>query len=70
MYISTGKLEKARKMDNESRQEEEVDVEECEEATTEHGEESSEDDNDLDDEPPIVEFEDPVCELSQSRARV
>ena len=53
-----------RKSDDESKQEEVVDVEKCEEVTIEH-EESSEDDSDFDDEPAVVEFEDPVYELSQ-----
>ena len=65
--ISIGdKLEKMRKADDESRQEEEVDVEEQEETTTEHSGETTEGDDDFGDEPPIVEFEDPTCELSQS----
>ena len=66
-HISIGdKLEKMRKVDDKSRQEEEVDVEEWEETTTEHGSESTEGDDDFDDEPPVVEFEDPTYELSQS----
>ena len=54
-----------RKVDDKSRQEE-VDIEEREETTTEHGSESTEGDDDFDDEPPVVEFEDPIYELSQS----
>ena len=65
--ISIGdELEKMRTVDDESRQEEEVDVEEWEETTTEHGSESTEGNDDFDDEPPVVEFEDPTYELSQS----
>ena len=65
--ISIGnKSEGMRKVDDKSRQEEEVDIEEWEETTTEHGDESTEGDGDFDDEPPIVEFEDPTYELSQS----
>ena len=59
-------LEKMRKVDDESRQEEEVDIEEQEETTAEHGSESTEGDDDFDDEPSVVEFEDPIYELSQS----
>ena len=55
-HISMGdKSEKTRKTDDESRQEEEVDIEEWQETTAEHG-----------DEPSVVEFEDPIYELSQS----
>ena len=53
-------------MDDESRQEEEVDVEEQEGTTAEHSSESTEDDDDFGDEPSVVEFEDPIYELSQS----
>ena len=53
-------------MRDESRQEEEVDIEEQEVTTAEHGSESSEDDDDFGDEPSVVEFEDPIYELSQS----
>ena len=60
------KSEKTRKVDDESRQEEEVDVEEQEETTAEHGSESTGDDDDFGDEPSVVEFEDPIYELSQS----
>ena len=59
------KSEKARKMDDESRQEEEVDVEEQEEATAEQDSESTIDDDDFGDEPSVVEFEDPIYDLSQ-----
>ena len=58
--------EMTRKVDDKSRQEEEVDVEEQEETTAEHGSESTEDDDDFGDEPSVVEFEDPIYELSQS----
>ena len=58
--------EKTRKADDESRQEEEVGVEEWEEPTAGHGSESTEGDNDFGDEPSIVEFKDPIYELSQS----
>ena len=58
-------LEKMRKADDESRQEEEVDIEEWKETTAEHGSESTEGNDDLDDEPSVVEFEDPIYELSQ-----
>ena len=59
-------LEKMWKADDESRQEEEVDIEEQEETAAEHGSESTEGDDDFDDEPSVVEFEDPTYELSQS----
>ena len=49
-----------------SRQEEEVDIEEQEETTAEHSSESTEGNDDFDDEPSVVEFEDPIYELSQS----
>ena len=58
--------EKTRKLDDESRQEEEVDIEEQEGTTVEHGSESTEEDDDFGDEPSVVEFEDPIYELSQS----
>ena len=65
--ISMGdELEKMRKADDKSRQEEEVDIEEWEETTAEHDSESTEGDDDFDDEPSVVEFEDPIYELSQS----
>ena len=66
-HISIGdESERMRKADDKSRQEEEVDVEEWEETTTEHGGESTEGDEDFNDEPPIVEFKDPTYEFSQS----
>ena len=58
--------EKTRKTDDESSQEEEVDIEEQEETTAEHSRESTEGDDDFGDEPSVVEFEDPIYELSQS----
>ena len=58
--------EKTRKVHDESRQEEEVDVEEQEGTTAEHGSVSTEDDDDFGDKPSVVEFEDPIYELSQS----
>ena len=58
--------EKTRKVDDESRQEEEVHIEEQEGTTAEHGSESTEDDDDFGDKPSVVEFEDPIYELSQS----
>ena len=59
--------EKTRKTDDKSSQEEEeIDVEEWEETTAEHGGESTEGDTDFDDETSVVEFEDPIYELSQS----
>ena len=57
--------EKKRKADDESRQEKEVDIEEQEETTAEHGSESTEGDDDFGDEPSVVKFEDPIYELSQ-----
>ena len=60
------KSEKTRKVDDKSRQEEEVDVEEQEGTTADRGSESTEDDDDFGDEPSVVEFEDPIYELSQS----
>ena len=57
-------LEKMRKADDESRQEEEVDIEEKKETAAEHGSESTEGDDDFD-EPSVVEFEDPIYELFQ-----
>ena len=58
--------EKARKTDDESRKEEEVDIEEQEEATAKQDSESTVDNDDFGDEPSVVEFEDPICKLSQS----
>ena len=43
-----------------------VDIEEQEETTAEHDSESTVDDDDFGDEPSVVEFEDPIYELSQS----
>ena len=59
------KSEEMQKADDESRQEEEVDVEEQEEMTAEHCSKSTEGDDDFDDEPSVVKFEDPIYELSQ-----
>ena len=64
---------RARKTDDELGQEEEIDVEEQEEidveehekVTVEQESESTDDDDESGDEPSIVEFEDPVYELSQ-----
>ena len=60
------KSEKTREMDDESRQEVEVDVEEQEETTAEQDSESTVEDDNFGDEPSVVEFEDPIYELSQS----
>ena len=54
-----------RKMDDESGEEEETNVEEQEETTVEQERGSTEDDDDSGDEPSMVEFEDPIYELSQ-----
>ena len=61
-----------KKMDDESGQEKEIDVEEQEEVdieecgkTTDEPEGESTDDNEPEDEPSVVEFEDPVYKLSQ-----
>ena len=59
------KSEKMRKVDDESRQEEEMDIEEQEETTVEHGSKSTEGSDDFDDKPSVVEFKDPIYELSQ-----
>ena len=59
-------LEKKRKVDDKSRQDEEVDVEEQKETTVEQGSKSTEGDDDFDDETSVVEFEDSIYELSQS----
>ena len=59
-------LEKTKKVDDELRQEEEVDIEEQEETTAEHGSKTTGGDDDFDDKPSVVEFEDPIYELSQS----
>ena len=58
--------EKTRKMDDESRQEEELGIEEQEETAVKQGSESLIDDDDSGDEPSVVEFEDPIYELYQS----
>ena len=58
--------EKTRKMDDKSRKEEEVDIEEQEEIMAEQDSESTIDNDDFGDEPSVVEFEDPIYELSQS----
>ena len=58
--------EKTKKVDDESRQEEEVDIEEQKGMTAEHGSESTEDNDDFGNEPSVVEFEDPIYEPSQS----
>ena len=58
--------EKTKKVDDKSRQEEEVDIEEQEGTKAEHGSESTEGDDDFGDEPSVVEFKYPIYELSQS----
>ena len=58
-------LAKTRKTDDKSGQEEEIDVEEQQETTVEEEGESTVDDDDSGDEPSVVEFEDPIYELSQ-----
>ena len=62
-----------KKTDDESRREKEVDVEEQEEVdvekrrkTTDDPEDESTDNDEPEDEPSVVEFEDPVYELSQT----
>ena len=60
------KSKKTRKADDKSRQGEEVDIKEWEETTAEHGSESTEGSDDFGDEPSVVEFKDPIYELSQS----
>ena len=57
---------RARKTDDKSGQKEEIDVEEHEEATVEQESGSTVDDDDSGDEPSVVEFEDPIYELSQT----
>ena len=57
---------RTRKTDDESGQEKEIDVEEQEETTIEQESESTIDDDDSGDEPSVVEFEDPIYELSQT----
>ena len=56
---------KTQKMDDESEHEKELDIEEHEEVDTETHEKTT-DDEETEDEPSIVEFEDPVYELSQA----
>ena len=58
--------EEMQKVDDGSRQEEEVDIEEQEETMAEHGSKSTEGSDDFGDKPSVVEFEDPMYELSQS----
>ena len=52
-------------MDDESGQEEEINVEKQGETTVEQERGSTEDDDNSGDEPSVVEFEDPIYELSQ-----
>ena len=59
------KLKKAQKTDDESEHEQELDIEEHEKVDTEACEKTT-DDKETEDEPSIVEFEDPVHELSQA----
>ena len=56
---------KAQKMDDESEHEQELDIEEHEKVDMEAPEKTT-DDEETEDEPSIVEFEDPVYELSQA----
>ena len=56
---------KAQKMDDESEHEQELDIEEHERVDMEAHEKTT-DDEETEDEPSIVEFEDPVYELSQA----
>ena len=56
---------RTRKTDDELGQEEEIDVEEHEEVTVEQESGSTIDNDDSGDEPSVVEFEDPIYELSQ-----
>ena len=56
---------RTRKTDDESGQEEEIGVEEQEEVTVKQESGSTIDDDDSGDEPSVVEFEDPIYELSQ-----
>ena len=65
-HIEQGdKLKKTQKTDDESEHEKELDVEECEEVDMETCEKTT-DDEETEDEPSIVEFEDPVYELSHA----
>ena len=64
-HIKKGdELTKTQKTDDESEHEKELDIEECEEVDTEAHERTT--DEETEDEPSIVEFEDPVYELSQA----
>ena len=56
---------KTQKTDDQSEHEKELDIEECEEVDMEARERTT-DDEETEDEPSIVEFEDPVYELSQA----
>ena len=56
---------KTQKMDDKSEHEQELDIEEHEKVDTEACEKTT-DDEETEDEPSIVEFEDPVYELSQA----
>ena len=65
-YINQGdESAKTKKTDDESECEKELDIEECEEVDVEACEERT-DNEETEDEPSIVEFEDPVYELSQA----
>ena len=65
-YTSMGdESEKTRKTDDKSRPEEEVDIEEQEETIAEQDSGSTVDNDDFGDEPSVVEFENPIYELSQ-----
>ena len=65
-HIEQGdKSKKAQKTDDESEHEQELDIEEHEKVDTEACEKTT-DDKETEDEPSIVEFEDPVYELSQA----
>ena len=65
-HIDQGdKSVKTKKTDDKLECEKELDAEECEEVDTEACEERT-DDEETEDEPSIVEFEDPVYELSQA----
>ena len=66
-HIGAGnKSGKVRKTDDKLRKEVDVDDEDQEETTSEHGDESIGSDYNFDYKPPEVEFEDLACELSQS----
>ena len=65
-HIEQGdELKKTQKMDDELEHEQELDIEEHEKVDTEAREKTT-DDEETEDEPSIVEFEDPVYELSQA----